>query len=248
MKIGIIGAGHIGSTLARKLRQLNHEVKIANSHGPESLAQFSAETGAEAVDVLDAVKNVELVVITIPEKNIEQLPKDLFRGVPESVVVVDTGNYYPDTRDGRMMDLEKAPSESSWVAQTIGRPVIKAFNSMFAYSLASAGLPRGTSGRLALPISGDDRKAKTIVMDLVDALGFDPVDAGSLDESWRQQPGTPVYCTNLDKEAVLKALSETNRERSQKNGKLVEKKLKELSPDSTTDAMVEITRSLQKAA
>jgi 8-hydroxy-5-deazaflavin:NADPH oxidoreductase len=248
MKIGIIGAGHIGSTLVRKLRKLNHEVRVANSRGPETLAGLSKETGARAVNVRDAVKDVDLVVITIPEKNIEQLPSDLFRDVPETVVVVDTGNYYPALRDGTMADLEKAPSESSWVAQKIGRPVIKVFNSIIAHSLANGGEPRGTRGRLALPVSGDDLKAKTMVMKLVDDLGFDPVDAGSLDESWRQQPGTPVYCTNLDKPALLKALSETNRDRSEKIRKIAEEKLKELPPESPPDAMVKLVRSLQRAA
>src|ERR1700730_2504865 len=106
MKIGIIGAGNIGGVLTRKLRQLNHDVRVANSRGPETLKQLAEETGARAVNVTDAVKDVDLVVITIPEKNIEQLPKDLFRGVPESVVVVDTGNYYPSIRDGVMPELE----------------------------------------------------------------------------------------------------------------------------------------------
>jgi predicted dinucleotide-binding enzyme len=248
MKIGIIGAGHIGSVLARKFSRLKHNILIANSRGPESLTALAAETGARPVDTADAVKGVDLVIITIPEKNIEQLPKDLFLGVPDSVVVVDTGNYYPDTRDGVMPDLEKAPSESSWVSQKIGRPVIKVFNSIIAYSLANAGLPRGTGGRLALPVSGDDPKAKTTVMSLVEELGFDAVDAGSLNESWRQQPGTPAYCTNLNAGELRKVLAGTDRERSQRLRKIAEEGLKTLSPDAPPDTLVKMSRELQQKA
>ncbi len=250
MRIGIIGAGNIGGTLARKLRRLGHEVLIANSRGPETLAALAAETGAHAVSIRDAVKGVELVVITIPEGRVEELPKDLFQGVPDSVIVIDTGNYYPLIRDGVMPELESAPSESTWVSRKIGRPVVKVFNSIIAHSLANEGRPRGADGRIALPISGDDLGAKKVVMKLVDELGFDPVDAGGLDDSWCQQPGTPVYCTDLNEEELRKGLSSTNRERSEKLRKIAEEKLMKLSPDasSSSDALVNMERELHKVA
>lgn len=248
MKIGIIGAGNIGGTLVRNLRKLDHEVWVANSRGPETLAQLAKETGARAVTAREAVKDVDLVIITIPEKGIEQLPQDLLAGVRDSVVVVDTGNYYPDIRDGRMAELEKAPSESAWVSQMIGRPVIKAFNTIPAHSLATGGKPPGTGGRIALPVSGDDPGSKKQVMKLIDDLGFDPVDAGTLNESWRQQPGTPAYCTNLGSDELQKALSSTNRERSQRIRKVAEAGFKNLSPSSPPDAIVTMARELQKAS
>src|SRR5262249_23482805 len=121
MKIGIIGAGNIGGTLTRRLTALGHDVFVANSRGPETLAALARETGAQAVTVPEAVRGTQLVVVTIPEKNIPQLPPDLFAGVPAEVVVVDTGNYYPRQRDGRIAGIEEGLTESEWVAQQLGR-------------------------------------------------------------------------------------------------------------------------------
>jgi 8-hydroxy-5-deazaflavin:NADPH oxidoreductase len=213
MKIGIIGAGNIGGTLARRFRALGHDVSIANSRGPETLAPFAAEIGAHAVTVKDAVRGKDLVVVTIPEKSIPELPADLFADTPASTVVVDTGNYYPNPRDGRIDAIERGTTESRWVAQQLGRPVVKAFNNIHAQHLMERGAPAGSKGRIALPVAGDDSKAKDVVMQLVDALGFDPVDAGGLDDSWRQQPGTPVYGTNHDAEGVRSALASASNER-----------------------------------
>ena len=248
MKIGIIGAGNIGSVLARKLTALKHEVRIANSRGPETLAGLAAATGARAVNVKDAVKDVELVVITIPEKNVPLLPKDLFEGVPDSVVVVDTGNNYPTLRDGKMPEVEQAPSESTWVSQKIGRPVIKVFNSIIAFSLNTEGKPPGAAGRIALPVSGDDQQSKAVVMDLVNQLGFDPIDAGTLENSWRHEPGTRGYCTNLTADELRKALSNVDRSRSKRLHKITEEKFRTISPDSSPDELVQMVRDVQKAA
>lgn len=170
------------------------------------------ETGAHAVTVREAARAGEVVIVAIAEGRIPDLPKDLFKGVPESVVVVDTGNYYPQ-RDGRIRDIENGMPESRWVAEQLGRPVIKAFNNIRAQHLMEKGRPAGASGRIALPVAGDDERAKRVVMQLVEQLGFDAVDAGSLDESWRQQPGTPVYIADLDANGVRKALQEAKRER-----------------------------------
>jgi predicted dinucleotide-binding enzyme len=214
MKIGIIGAGQIGGTLTRRFTALGHEVFVANSRGPETLLDLAAETGATAVSVLKAVRNVDLVVVTIPEKNISNLPAGLFADTPESVVVVDTGNYYPRHRDGRIEAIEEGLPESKWVAQQLGRPVIKAFNNIYAKHLLELGRPAGTPGRIALPVAGDDDAAKAVVLKLVDELGFDAVDAGGLDESWRQQPGTPVYTEDFDAEDVRRALAKATKQRT----------------------------------
>ena len=213
MKIGIIGAGHIGGTLTRRLRQTGHEVFVANSRGPETLRDLAKETGAKAVTAKEAARSGEVVIISIPEGRIPDLPRDLFQGVPRDVVVVETGNYYPQ-RDGRLDAIESGTTESRWVAQQLGRPVIKAFNNIYAKHLQDHGKPKGTADRIALPVAGDDHAAKAKVMALVDALGFDPVDTGGLDDSWRQQPGTPVYAKDYDAEGVRKALAAASPERT----------------------------------
>jgi len=212
MKIGIIGAGQIGGTLVRRLTALGHEVSVANSRRPESLAALSSETGARAVTPEQAARAGEVVIVTIPMKNIPQLA-GIFDGVSEQVVVVDTGNYYPQQRDGRIDGIEEGATESRWVANQLGRPVVKAFNNIYAQHLLERGKRSGSPGRIALPVAGDDTRAKEVMIRLLDQLGFDGVDAGSLDESWRQQPGTPVYGTDLDAEGVQKALQEASRER-----------------------------------
>ena len=183
MKIGIIGAGQIGGTLTRRLTALGHEVSVANSRGPETLAGLAAETGAKAVSASEAVRGgVDLVVVTIPEKNVPDLAAGLFAGVGQGVVVIDTGNYYPRSRDGRIEAIEAGMPESRWVEQQLGRPVVKAFNNIFASHLLQLGRPAGAAGRIALPVAGDD-PGKAVVLQLVDELGFDAIDAGSLDES-----------------------------------------------------------------
>jgi predicted dinucleotide-binding enzyme len=208
MRIGIIGAGRIGGTLARRLTALGHDVSIANSRGPESLAELASETGARPVTVEQAAHAGDVVIVTIPEKNIPRLPAGLFDGVPDDVVVVDTGNYYPQQRDGRIDAIENGATESRWVSERLARPVVKAFNNIYARHLLELGKPRGAAGRIALPVAGDDRRAKDVVIRLLDELGFDGVDGRSLDESWRQQPGTAVYGTDLDAAGVRRALAE----------------------------------------
>ena len=214
MNIGIIGAGNIGGTLVRRFSALGHKVFVANSRGPETLKDLAVETGATPVTVEQAARSGEVVVVTIPMKNIPELPRDLFQGVPENVVVVDTNNYYPQQRDGRIDAIDNGMVDSRCVEQQLRRPVLKAFNPLYADHLLKKGRPAGTAGRIALPVSGDDAKAKEIVLKLVDELGFDPVDNDGLDQSWRQQPATPVYATDHDAEGVRRALSEASKERT----------------------------------
>jgi len=213
MKIGIIGAGNIGGTLTRRFTALGHSVAVANSRGPETLSELEAETGAKAVPVRDAARFGEVVVVTIPEGHVPDLPDDLFDGVPDDVVVVDTGNYYPRQRDGKIDGIESGTPESRWVEQQLGRPVVKAFNNIYSDHLLNLGKPSGSPDRIALPVAGDNASAKAVVLRLVDELGFDGIDAGGLEESWRQQPGTPVYTADLDAEGVRRALARAERER-----------------------------------
>ena len=212
MKIAIIGAGQIGGTLTRRFAALGHDVSVANARGRETLAGLARETGAKIVTAHDAARAGELVIVTIPEGKISTLPKDLFAGVPDDVVVVDTGNYYPQ-RDGRIAAIEDGMIESRWAATQLRRSVVKAFNTMNYKRLLERGRPKGTPGRIALPVAGDDQRAKQVVMRLVDELGFDPVDAGGLDDSWRQQPGTPVYDVDHDAAGVRRALAQASPER-----------------------------------
>jgi predicted dinucleotide-binding enzyme len=214
MDIGIIGAGNIGATLTRRLRALGHRVSVANSRGPQTLGNLAAETGAKAVTTVEAARAKDLVIVTIPQRSVVDLPPDLFSGAAASVVIVDTGNYYPQQRDGRIDAIEAGTTESRWVAQRLGRSVVKAFNNIMARHLMEFGRPAGTPGRIALPVAGDDTVAKGSVLGLVEELGFDPVDAGSLDESWRQQPGTPVYGLDGDAAATRRALAEASIERT----------------------------------
>jgi predicted dinucleotide-binding enzyme len=213
MKIGIIGAGHIGGNLTRRLSALGHQVFVANSRGPDSLADLAAETGATAVTVNEAARNGDVVVVTIPLKSVPLLPRDLFANTPASVVIVDTGNYYPQ-RDGQIEAIEQGTTESRWVSQQLRRPVIKAFNNIYAQHLLEEGRPKGEPGRIALPVAGDDKDAKAVVMQLVEDLGFDAIDAGGLDDSWRQQPGTPVYGTDFDADLARRALAQASPERT----------------------------------
>lgn len=214
MKIGIIGAGVIGKTLARKLASKGNQVQIANSRGPESLQDFASQNGLKALTSKDVVKDVDLIVLSVP---FGQLPKikEFLVDVPKDVIVVETMNYYP-LRDGVIDEIENGLENSDWVQNQIGRPVIKAFNNISAYSLYSEGKPEGTEGRIALAVSGDDENAKKIVIELVNQTGFDGYDAGSISESWKQQPGTPAYCTDLTlkeaKEAREKAIRESSAE------------------------------------
>jgi predicted dinucleotide-binding enzyme len=210
MQIGIIGAGEIGGSLARRLTALGHTVSLANTRGPAALRELAAETGAIPVTASEAARSGEIVFVAIPICRIADLPADLFDGVGDDVVIVDTGNYYPRERGGRIDAIEGGMTESQWTSNVLGRPVLKAFNNLHWLSLLEGGRPGGASDRIALPVAGDDDRHKVRLFALLDQLGFDAVDAGPLATSWRQQPATPVYAANLDVEGVRRALSEAD--------------------------------------
>jgi len=213
VRIGVIGAGSMGGILARHLARLGHHVSIASSRGPESLTPLATELGATPASVVDAARAAEIVILAIPTKAVADLPRGLFAGVPGSVVVIDIGNYHPELRDGRIDAIDRGLPDSQWVAQQIGHPVIKAFNNIYARSLLEKGVSRGTSGRIALSVYGDSPGARAGALRLVDDLGFDPVDGGVLADSWRQQPGTPAYCRDLEAAALRRALAEADQSR-----------------------------------
>jgi 8-hydroxy-5-deazaflavin:NADPH oxidoreductase len=214
MKIGIIGAGNIGRVLALRWVEHGHEVSIGNSRGPATLADVASETGAKPAELAEVVRGAAVIVVTIPEKKVLNLPAGLFDKVPETTVVIDTGNYYPRERDGRIDGIESGMMESAWVAQQIGHPVIKVFNNIYAAHLRDLGKPEGTPGRVALPVSGDNAESKAVVMQLVSETGFDAFDNGGIDNSWRQQPGTPVYTKDFDLEGLKAGLQQAEKTRT----------------------------------
>jgi 8-hydroxy-5-deazaflavin:NADPH oxidoreductase len=195
MNIGVIGTGQIGEVIIRKLRGAGYSVKMANSRGPDSLRDLAAVTGATPVSLEQVVRDIDILFLVLPQKSIPELPKGLLRNAKQDTIVIDVGNYY-EWRDGRIDEIEDGLTDSEWVQRQIDWPMVKVLNSVIWKSLAEAGRPAGNIDRVAFPISGDNTRSKEIVAQLLDRLGFDSVDAGTIAESWRQQPGSPVYCTN----------------------------------------------------
>ena len=156
---------------------------------------------------LEPGKDADVVIVSIPQKRVVDLAPGIVGGAKPGAPVIETNNYYPRERDGLIAAIEAGTPESVWVSEQLGVPVFKVFNGIFWKHLLEGGLPRGSAGRIALPVAGDDPAGKQIVLDLVDELGFDAVDGGPLAESWRQQPGTPVYGADLDAEEAIRALA-----------------------------------------
>ncbi|MEU7902970.1 NAD(P)-binding domain-containing protein [Actinoplanes sp. NPDC049118] len=205
MKIGIIGAGHIGGNLAQLLVQHGHEVVIANSRGPATLGAVAQRTGATPVEVADAPRDAEVVIVAVPLRAVAELPKGLLDTARPGVAVIDTNNYYPQ-RDGQIRPIDDGMTSARWVSEQLARPVVKAFNNIVAQQLLDRHTKPGTEGRRALPVAGDDGAAKTVVLGLVDEIGFDAVDVGGLDESWRYQPGTPAYGPDVTAAKLIELL------------------------------------------
>lgn len=195
MRIGIIGAGNIGGTLARKLVAAGHRVKLAGSKGPNEIQQFADRIGALAVASQEATEDVDVIILSIPFASIPEVAGIVASAAPD-VIVIDTSNYYPQFGT-RILEVEAGQPESMWSSERLGRPVIKAFNAALAKTLADGGKSKGAVDRIAMPLSSDFQPGKAVVSKLIDDAGFEPFDAGSLALSWRHQPGTPAYCTEL---------------------------------------------------
>jgi predicted dinucleotide-binding enzyme len=192
--VGIIGSGMIGGTVARLSVAAGYNVVVSNSRGPETLRELAAELGplAAAGTAVRAAEEGDLVVVSVPVEAFAEIPAKPLAGTP----VLDTGNYYPQ-RDGHLAELDTGALTSSGLLQRYlpDAHVVKVFNNIFFRHLASLARPHGASDRSALPIAGDDDQAKAAVTAYLDAIGYDAVDAGTLAESWRQEPGSPVYGT-----------------------------------------------------
>jgi predicted dinucleotide-binding enzyme len=210
MKIGIIGAGEMGSCLASKFSKLGHSVSMANSRGPASLQQHAAQLGAKAVTVEEAIADKNMIVISVHQKHVQDLPLHMFKNLPRNVVVIDTGNYFPTLRGGAIPALDESGTDSLWVQEQLGFPVVKVFNSILATSLQDKGRPNGNEGRIALAVSGDQISSKQVVFELVDVLGFDSFDVGTIAQSWKQQPGSPIYCRDITLEEVKRRMDTMN--------------------------------------
>lgn len=237
MKIGIIGAGPIGTNIAKKLMNKGHDVKIADTRGLDNMA--GKEISGTPVIVEDVIKNIDTLVISLPSHVMPSI-RTIIDQVDKDVIVVDTSNYYP-FRDSKIEDIENGMIESLWVSKQLGRPVIKAISNQLAYTLENKGTPEGTSGRIAMTVSGDDHLQKQLVMGLVNDLGFDSVDSGSLSESWRQQPGNPAYCTELTKDELIDALKKADKEKAPL---LRDKVMENFSPDFTHSDIVNLNREI----
>ncbi len=210
--IGLIGAGHIGSQLARLGVQHGYQVVLSNSRGPQTLVDLVAELGpnARAATPAEAAAAADIAVVTVPLRSVTQLPAAELAGK----VVIDTCNYYPH-RDGQIAVLDsESTTTSEFVASHLpGAKVVKACNHIRAAALTAEAQPAGTPGRRALAIAGDDPAAKSIVAQLLDEFGFDVVDIGPLSAGWRTQRDTPAYVTRLTAPELRAAVGRARRYR-----------------------------------
>ncbi len=237
MKIGILGTGHIGKTLARKLSSAGHEVKVANSRGPDSIASDVLETGAIAVTAEAALIDVEVAILSIPPTSFGTV-KALVAALPETSVLIDTSNYYPG-RDGRIAAIDAGQVEGEWVGGQLGRPIVKAWNAIGSGSLARFGQAKGHSDRIAIPVAGSTSSQRDVAIALVEDTGFDGFDAGSIANSWRQQPGSPAYCTDLSHDEIGPALAAAERSRLPKRRDIAADVLTERLGDETINPPAE---------
>jgi predicted dinucleotide-binding enzyme len=208
--IGLIGAGHIGSQLARLAVRNGYDVVVSNSRGPETLKELVSELGprARASTAREAAEAGDIVVVTIPLKNIGDLPPAPLAGK----IVIDTNNYYPQ-RDGQIAELDEERTTTSELLQRHlpKSKVVKAFNHIYAAELTTHGQPAGTPNRRALAIAGNDAEAKRVVTQLIDQFGFDVVDIGPLSDSWRIQRDTPGYGPRRTAEELRRDLAAAQR-------------------------------------
>ena len=208
--IGLVGAGHIGSQLARLAVAHGYKVVISNSRGPETLSALVSELGpnARAATVADAAAAGDIVVVTVPLKSYRSVPAEPLAGK----IVIDTNNYYPQ-RDGHIPELDNESTTTAELLQAHlpAAKVVKAFNHIYASELTTHGQPAGTKNRRALVIAGDDPEAKKTVAKLIDQFGFDTVDAGPLKEGWRIQRDTPGYGPRRTADEIRKDLAAARR-------------------------------------
>jgi len=245
MRIGLLGTGFMGKHLARKLAAAGHHVKVANSRGPDSITADVLETGAHAATADDALTDIDVAILAMPHPGFEKIRAQV-AALPQDTVVIDISNYFPG-RDPVNPVLEAGKAETEWAQEYFGRPLVKAWNTIGMASFETKGCPKGEAGRIALPVSGDRAADREVAIALVDDTGFDGFDAGVISDSWRQQPGSPVYITDLTYGEIGPALASGERERLPKRRDLsamvfAERVGERASPDVET--VVRIARAL----
>ncbi|WP_435109876.1 NADPH-dependent F420 reductase [Nocardiopsis synnemataformans] len=246
MRIGILGSGAIGAALARVFSQGGHEVAVANSRGPETIDTAVLEFGARAATPADAVQDKDVVILSVPFYKVPEVA-GLFASLPSETVVIDTTNYVPfKDWDVPIKGVGQGQVESLWVAQQLGRPVAKAWNAVLEGTLKTQGVPAGTPGRIALPVAADSDEARRVAMRLVDESGFDPFDAGKLADSWRQQPSTPAYCTELSLDELGPALQAADRDKTPAIRTRALERVAAFTSPPTLEEIVELNRSLHR--
>jgi predicted dinucleotide-binding enzyme len=242
MKIGIIGTGAIGGTIAKKLAKAGHDVKVYSSGDQQKLEKKARELGVTPSGKDKIIEDVDVLIVSVPAVAVPEL-SDLIAKASDKVIVIDTSNYYP-FRDGEIEDLKSGKIESVWVSEILGRPVIKAFNNLLAYSLENGGKHEGAEDRISMAVSGNDEEAKKIVSVLINDMGYDAVDAGTLADSWRHQPGTPAYCTELTAGELRQALTDADRQEAAHLRDYVIGKFMEFSAPPTHEDVLALNRSL----
>lgn len=245
MKVGILGTGNIGRTLARKLSAAGYEIEVANSRGPNTIPAEVTEFGARAVTSEEAVANAHVVILSIPLGSIVAIAP-LLQELPADTVIIDTSNYYPQ-RDGTIDAIEAGQAESEWVSEQLGRPVAKAWNAIGADSFAKKGRPEGAHDRIAIPVAANNARDCNVAMALVHDTGLDAVKAGTLAQSWRQQPGAPCYCTDLTHLEIPAALAAAERDRLPTRRDLAFSAIAERVGDSTSNPDMDYNMRLTRA-
>ncbi|WP_415363808.1 hypothetical protein L1F34_000138 [Mammaliicoccus lentus] len=235
MNIGIIGAGPIGVTISEKLYNLGHNIKIADVRSVSYLENKKFK--GKAVEIDEVIKHVDILIISIPTQVIPTI-KPYISNISDDVIVVDTSNYYP-FRDGNIKELNDGTVESEWVSEAIGKPVIKAFNNLLAYTLKNKNSTEENEEKIAMAISGDNTEDKKIISELIQSIGFDTVDSGEIKNSWRHQPGTPAYCTELNTEELEIALKVADKNLAPINRDEV---FKHFEPNMNHDQIIELNR------
>src|SRR4051794_27342071 len=245
MKIGILGVGHIGKTLAQRLAAVGHDVKVANSRGPETIESEVLAAGARAATSAEAVEGVDVVILSIPLNRMAEIAP-LMAKLPAETVVMDTSNYYPQ-RDGAIDALEAGQVESVWVSELLGRPIVKAWNSIGSDSFAKKGKPAGSPDRIVIPVAADRETDRKVGMALVEETGLDAFDAAPPADSWRQQPGAPCYCTDLTREELPAALAAAEKARLPKRRDISITAMFERMGDATRNPDAEYAVRLSRA-
>lgn len=240
-QVTIIGAGVVGTALATQLAHAGYSVSISNSRGPDSLHNIERITGAKAMNTEEAVSEADIVILAVPMSGIIPLQPILQPSMRPGTILIDACNYYP-SRDGNIQLLDEGMTESVWISKTLSLPVVKALNNIIALNIAPSARPKSSPQRVALPVAGDDDKSVTVVMELLEAMGFDAFNAGQLEDSWRQQPGQPAYCTEPTLKELVVLLNSAHREKAWQNrdkGMAISEKL---PPNFSPQILVRVAR------